>query len=202
MQDSRDLSSGTTNTNTNDRRNVATAITRMEQDRRVGNGRAPERSLPEAGYLFKEKVDIKDVIGPIDLGLMVLQARQKGGLANFYSPAKYTEQVQAMRTVMKGKQEGQTTEDMKTLGDEIECSETWPKINPQGHIHIMFYNVHEVSYKQNYFEMDMIMQMGGQVQADVMLVSEVNLNLHKSSVRAKLRESIKSHDKYAKIQMA
>ena len=44
--------------------------------------------------------------------------------------------------------------------------------------------------------------MGGQVQADVMLVSEVNLNLHKPSVRAKLRESIKSYDKYVKIQMA
>ena len=100
-RDPSDLGSGST---TDDRGggNAAAAINRMEQVRRVGNG----RSLPEAGYLFKEKVDIKDVIDPIDLGLMVLQARRKGGLAKFYSPAKYTEQVKTMRTAMEGKQDG------------------------------------------------------------------------------------------------
>ena len=100
-RDPSDLGSGST---TDDRGvgNAAAAINRMEQVRRVGNG----RSLPEAGYLFKEKVDIKDVIDPSDLGLTVLQARRKGGLAKFYSPAKYTEQVKTMRTAMEGKQDG------------------------------------------------------------------------------------------------
>ena len=66
-----------------------------------------------------------------------------------------------MMAAMETKKEGRTVEDMETWGDEIGHSNTWPKIDPKGHIRIMFYNVHGISYKQNYFEMDMIMQMGG-----------------------------------------
>ena len=177
-RDPSDLGSGST---TDDRGGRNDEV----QPREGGNGQAGARevvarSLPEAGYLYKDsKVDIKDIIDPKDLGLMVLQARWKGGMAKFYSPEKYTEQVQTMRTAMENKKEGRTEEDMETWGDEIGYSDTWPKVNPQGHIRIMFNNVHGISYKQNYFEMDMIMQIGGQVQADVMLISEVNLNLHK-----------------------
>ena len=174
-------------------------------DARQGRGNTrtmATRSLPVAGYLYKDKVDIKDIIDPKDLGLMVLQARRKGGMEKFYSPEKYTGQVQSMMAAMESKKEGRTVEDMETWGDEIGHSNKWPKIDPKGHIRIMFYNVHGISYKQNYFEMDMIMQMGGQVQADVILLAEVNLNMHKPGVRAKLRDSIKAYDKYAKIQMA
>ena len=63
----------------------------------VGAREVAARSLPIAGYLYKDKVDIKDIIDPKGLGLMVLQAWRNGGMAKFYSPEKYTEQVQTMR---------------------------------------------------------------------------------------------------------
>ena len=158
--------------------------------------------MPTAGYLYKDKIDTEQIIDPNDMGLMVLQAQRKGGLASFYSPTKYRAQIQNMRELMEHKRSGRPGQDSCMWGDDINYSSTWPKVNPKGHLRIMFYNVHGVSYKNNYFEMDMIMQMGGQMQADVMLLSEINLNLHQAKVRGKLRESIRGYDKYAKVQMA
>ena len=167
-----------------------------------GRNRHATRALPTAGYLFKDKVDITNIIDPKDMGLTVLQARRKGTMHSFYSPEKYKVQVQQMQKKMESKQCGRPALDSQMWGDSIDTNPSWPKVNPDGHLRILFYNVHGISYKNNYFEMDMIMQMGGQVQADVMLITEVNLNLHKSKVRAKLKESIQSYDKYAKVQMA
>ena len=176
---------------------------RLGGDRyRSGRNTSMTRSLPPAGYLFTDKIDTASIIDPHDMGLMVLQARRKGKLELFHSPEKHMIQVENMRQQIEQKKGGRTTLDTQMWGDEITASPTWPKVNPKGHLRLLFYNVHGISYKNNYFEMDMIMQMGGQVQADVMLLSEVNLNLHQTRVRTKLRESIRDYDKYAKVQMA
>ena len=84
VRDSRDSSSGTTNTTDDRGERNDEAQPREGRNGRAGARDAAARSLPEAGYLYKDKVDIKDIIDPKDLGLMVLQARRKGGLANFY----------------------------------------------------------------------------------------------------------------------
>ena len=159
-------------------------------------------SLPPAGYLFKRKLDMAKIIDPKDMGLTVLQARRKGGLDAFYSPQKYITQIRKIRSYITEKKKHQLVPDARMWGDPITTSTTWPRIDPRGHLRILFYNVNGISYKENFFEMDMIMQMGGQVQADVMLITEMNLNLHKSRVRAKLKDSIRDYDKYAKVQMA
>jgi hypothetical protein len=160
------------------------------------------QSLPPAGYLFQRQLDTTTLIDPKDMGLTVLQARRKGRLANFHSPEKYITQLKKLRVQIETKTKHQLDRDANMWGDMITNSPTWPKVNTNGHIRILFYNVNGISYKNNYFEMDMIMQMGGQAQADIMLITEINLNLHKSQVRAKLRNSIKSYDKYAKVQLA
>ena len=188
-RDSRNSSSGSNPTNRGEKK-------------QAGEHQISSRSLPTAGYLFKERVDISNIIDPLDMGLTVLQARRKGGLEVFYSPAKYTGQIQNIRDQMTKKRLGRTVTDLQTWGDGINVSSTWPKVDPEGHLRIMFYNVHGISYKNNYFEMDMLMQLGGQVQADVMLITEINLNLHQPKVRAKLKDSIRAYDKYAKVQMA
>ena len=162
----------------------------------------PHSSLPPAGYLFKDKLDLTNIIDPNDMGLKVLQARRKGKLELFHSPDKHLHQIQKMRQHMTEKKEGRPNLDTQMWGDDVTTSSTWPKVNPHGHLRLLFYNVHGISYKNNYFEMDMIMQMGGQVQADILLLTEINLNLHQARVRGKLRDSIRAYDKYAKVQLA
>ena len=138
------------------------------------------RSLPIAGYLFKDKVNTNNILDPHDMGLTVMQARRKGGLEYFHSPEKYKLQARNIHTQMTQKKAGRPGMDLQTWGDGITSSATWPKVNPNRHLRIMFYNVHGISYKNDFFEMDMLMQLGGQVQADVMLITEINLNLHLS----------------------
>ena len=160
------------------------------------------KSLPPAGYLFREKLDTTNIIDPQDMGLKILQARRKGKIALYNTPEQHMNQVKKLRSKMGEKRVGRTTKDQQMWGDDINYSSSWPKINPNGHIRLMFYNVHGISYKHDFVEMDMIMQIGSQVQADVMMLTEINLNLYKPRVRTKLRESIRAYDKYAKIQLA
>ena len=159
-------------------------------------------SLPPAGYLFKEKLDTTNIIDPQDMGLKILQARRKGKIALYNTPTQHMTQVKKIRCQMGVKKAGRPAMDQQMWGDNISYSSTWPKINSKGHIRLMFYNVHGISYKHDYVEMDMIMQIGSQVQADVLMLTEINLNLYQSRVRAKLRDSIRDYDKYAKVQMA
>jgi hypothetical protein len=155
-----------------------------------------------AGYLFKDQIDTSNIMDPKHMGLTVLQARRKGAITYFQSPQQYTQQVLTTQKQIQQKKLGRPTLDMQMWGDETMTTSTWPKVTSQGHLRIVFYNVHGISYKNDFFEMDMLMQLGGQIQADVMLITEINLNLHQPQVRAKLRNSIRDFDKYARVQMA
>jgi hypothetical protein len=161
-----------------------------------------KHTLPPAGYLYKDKLEKNITIDPYDLGLTILQARRKGQMEAFYSPETYRERIQNIQDKMKTKRNGRPVIDSNMWGDELTTSEKWPKVNTQGHLRILFYNVNGISYKHNYFEMDMIMQLGGQAQADILLLTEINLNLHQAKVRQKVKDSIRAYDKYAKVQMA
>ena len=187
MRDSRDSSSGTTTGNNS----------------RLGNGvRQAHRSLPTAGYLYQEKTNVDEIIDPTDMGLKVLQARRKGKLAKYFSPERYRTQIAQLMEVVTGKREHRPDEDLEMWGDSAIQTDSWPKVKLEGHLRILFYNVNGISSRQDYFEMDMLMQTIAQVQADITLISEVNLNLYKPRIRARLRESIRQFDKYAKVEMA
>ena len=180
VRDSRDSSSGTTNNN---------------------NRRTTERALPVAGYLYQEKTNVEDLIDPADMGLKVLQARRKGKMSKYFSPDRYKSQVEKLFEKVAEKKEHRPDTDLEMWGDTVEQSDTWPKIKKDGHIRILYYNVNGISARQDYFEMDMLMQTIAQVQADITLISEVNLNLHKPRIRAHLKQSIHSFDKYAKVEL-
>ena len=180
----------------------STATTNIDTQFRGLRKNQTSRSLHPEGYLYKDRMDTTNIIDPHDMGLLVLQARRKGKLELFHTPDMHMNQIKHMRDKMKNKLAGRPDLDMHMWGDGINLSPSWPKVNTDGHLRFLFYNVNGISYKHNYFEMDMIMQMGGQVQADVMLITEVNLNLHQPRVRNRIRESIRAYDKYAKVQMA
>ena len=102
-------------------------------------------SLPTAGYLFKDKIDTANIIDPHDMGLMLLQARRKGKLESFHSPEKHMKQVKHMRIQMEHKKVGRPEMDTQMWGDDINKSSTWLKIDLNGHLWILFYNVHVIS---------------------------------------------------------
>ena len=99
--------------------------TDREQDPRdSGSGsttirRGQNRALPIAGYLFKEKVDVNDIIDPVDMGLKVLQARRKGGIEKFYSPERYQLQIKELMTSVTEKKKSRTQTDLQMWGDDI-----------------------------------------------------------------------------------
>lgn len=160
------------------------------------------RTLNPNGYLYSEKVNTNNIIDPQDLGLTFVQARRKGRMERFHTPEKYRSQAQQIQGLTRTKQQERLGIDKEMWGDEITTNATWPKVTTNGHLRLLFYNVNGISYKNKFFEMDMLMQLGGQLQADAMLITEVNLNLHKPMVRAQIKESIRQYDKYAKVQLA
>ena len=180
----------------------ATTNNKEGTSNKISRDSTPKRALPMAGYLFKEQVDTENIIDPQDMGLTVLQARRKGAVKYFHSPERYTVQAKSIQDQVQMKKRGRPILDQQMWGDSITTSDTWPKVNPKGHIRVLFYNVHGISYKNNFFEMDMLMQLGGQVQADIMLIAEINLNLHQQRTRSNLTNSIRNFDKYARVQMA
>ena len=152
-----------------------------------------KHTLNPEGYLYTSKIDTNNILDPNDLGLTILQARRKGRMEKFHSPEKYFTQVQNITNMTRTKQQDRNNSDKEMWGDNITTNGRWPKINQQGHIRLLFYNVNGISYKNDYFEMDMLMQLGGQLQVDVMMITEVNLNLHQAAVRAKLKDSIRQY---------
>lgn len=75
MQDSRYSDSGVTTSNLPGRGG--------QHDRQAA------RLLPVAGYLYQEKTNVLNIIDPNDMGLKVLQARQKGKHVKYFSPERY-----------------------------------------------------------------------------------------------------------------
>ncbi len=161
-----------------------------------------ERALPTAGYLYQEKTDVVDLIDPCDMGLKVLQARRKGSMKKYFSPDRYRQQVESLLAKVTEKKVDRPEADLDMWGDCIAQSDTWPKVKKNGHLRLLYYNVNGISARQDYFEMDMLMQTIAQVQADITLISEVNLNMHKGRVRARLKQSVRDFYKYAKVELA
>ena len=66
----------------------------------------------------------------------------------------------------------------------------------------MFYNVHGISALEDFIEMEMLMQTAAQEQADIIMITEINLNMHTHSNKARLIQTVKQYYKYAKVQIA
>ena len=164
--------------------------------------KSKKTSLPERGYLFEDKVDITNIMDPADMGLQVLQARRKGKMEMFKAPARYMESMKEKFAGMAAKKEGRPNTDSLHWGDKPVYRESWPKIDTKGNLRILFYNVNGISALEDFIEMEMLMQTGAQEQADILMVTELNLNLHNKSIKSRLIQTVKQYDKYAKVQFS
>ena len=161
-----------------------------------------QRALPARGYLFEDKVDTDDIIDPKDMGLQVLQARRKGHMEKFKAPVRYMEAIKAKFVEMASKKEGRPNSDSEQWGDKPVYRDSWPKVEKKGRIRVMFYNVHGISALEDFIEMEMLMQAAAMEQADVIMITEINLNMHVKGNRHRLIQAVKQYDKYAKVQLA
>ena len=171
--------------------------------RKVKKARKGKKTaLPARGYLFEDKVDITDIMDPADMGLQVLQARRKGKMELFKAPVKYMESMKEKYANMAAKKEGRPNIDSTHWGDKPAYSDSWPKIDTKGKLRILFYNVNGISALEDFIEMEMLMQTAAQEQADILMVTEINLNLHNKSIKSRLLQTVKQYDKYAKVQFS
>ena len=177
-------------------------VRRQQRNITTRTGRGSRSSLPARGYLFEEKVDVTNIIDPADMGLQVLQARRKGKMEMFKAPVRYMEAIKEKFNTMKEKKEGRPDDDSMHWGDIPTYRESWPKVDTKEGIRIMFYNVHGISALEDFIEMEMLMQTAAVEQADVIMITEINLNLHVKSVKARLLSTVRQYDKYAKVQLA
>ena len=161
-----------------------------------------KKSLITRGYLFEDKVNTDDIMDPADMGLQVLQARRKGRMELFKAPVKYMECIKGKLTEMAAKKEGRPAMDSEQWGDKPVYRENWPKVDTKGRLRVMFYNVHGISALEDFIEMEMLMQTAAQEQADIIMITEINLNMHTHSNKARLIQTVKQYDKYAKVQIA
>ena len=67
---------------------------------------------------------------------------------------------------------------------------------------MMFYNVHKINALEDFIEMKMLMQTAAQEQADIIMITEITLNMHVKANKYRLIQAVKQYDKYAKIQIA
>ena len=187
-----------------DRADSLVEVRRKKRSKRKGRKatRSKKSALPARGYLFEDKVDVNEIMDPADMGLQVLQARRKGRMEMFKAPVRYMETMKEKYATMTAKKEGRPDTDSVHWGDEPVYRDSWPKVDAKGRLRILFYNVNGISALEDFIEMEMLMQTAAQEQADILMVTEINLNLHNKSIKSRLIQTIKQYDKYAKVQFA
>ena len=161
-----------------------------------------KKALPARGYLFEDKVDTDDIIDPKDMGMQVLQARRKGHMENFKAPVRYMEAIKAKFTEMAAKKEDRPHTNSEHWGGAPVYRDSWPKVEKKGRIRVMFYNVHGISALEDFIEMEMLIQAAAMEQADVIMITDINLNMHVKGNKHRLIQAVKQYDKYAKVQLA
>jgi hypothetical protein len=196
------LESDTDSDSAETEREVEASNTKGTKRKGKKGNKSKKTSLPERGYLFEDKVDITNIMDPADMGLQVLQARRKGKLERFKAPARYMESMKEKFAGMAAKKEGRPNTDSLHWGDKPVYRESWPKIDTKGNLRILFYNVNGISALEDFIEMEMLMQTGAQEQADILMVTELNLNLHNKSIKSRLIQTVKQYDTYAKVQFS
>ena len=176
--------------------------TEIQKKQKKKKKKPNQKSLQARGYLFEDKVDIDNIMDPTDMGLQVLQARRKGRMEFFKAPVRYMETIKNKLADMAGKREGRPTLDSEHWGDKPVYRDSWPKVETKGCIRVMFYNVHGISALEDFIEMEMLMQTAAQEQADIIMITEINLNMHVKANKYRLIQAVKQYDKYAKVQIA
>ena len=160
------------------------------------NRRNPKNanSLTKNGYI--DEVQMDTTIDLQHAGDTVMQARRRGKMKYFQSPEFYVKRCE----VMKAKVDQWTTnkatdEDLQWWGDEIQINDQWPTPMKQN-IRILFANLGGLSHKNDFLDVDILMQHCAECQIDIIMLTEINLNLTQGRMRQKLREAFKRYDRH------
>ena len=155
------------------------------------NRRKPKNtnSLTTKGYIDEIKIDTK-----MDLrhaGDTMMQARRRGQMKYYQSPDFYIKRCDEMRqkveswTVNK-----RTDDDLQWWGDEPTESEQWPTPMKQN-IRVLFANLGGLSHENDCLDVDILMQHCAEQQIDIIMITELNLNLTQGRMRNQVRDAFK-----------
>jgi hypothetical protein len=157
-------------------------------------------SLTKSGYIDEIKIDT--TIDLHNAGDTVMQARRRGRMKYYQSPDFYVERCEEMEEkVQQWTSNKATTDDLQWWGDEISTSDQWPTPMKQN-VRILFANMGGISHENDFIDVDIFMQHCAENQIDIIMLTEINLNLTQGRMRKNLREAFKRYDKHMKIQFA
>ena len=157
-------------------------------------------SLTTKGYIDEIKIDT--TMDLRNAGDTMMQARRRGQMKYFQSPDFYIKRCDEMRqkaeswTLSKA-----TDDDLQWWGDIPSESEQWPTPMKQN-IRVLFANLGGMSHENDFTDVDILMQHCAEHQIDVLMITELNLNLTQGRMRNQLREAFKRYDRHMKIQFA
>ena len=122
---------------------------------------------------------------------------------------EWQEKLKSNKNVMiiKSKQESKKREKldeekMKWYGDELTCSKSWPDSTINNTIRIYGQNINGISRYTEYNEWEIMMDELCKQQVDIACLTEINLDVNKSTVKYKLIEQAKKLDKNCSLTMA
>ena len=95
---------------------------------------------------------------------------------------------------------GCDTSDTTTNGDSLTIHAEWPNHRKTGHVRAIFINANGLSPRHNNVELEYLIQSCAANQADIIGTVEVNQPLTTPSVRANMKDCVKTFDRYAKVQ--
>ena len=93
-------------------------------------------------------------------------------------------------------------EKLRWFGDQIKHDENWPNETRDGIIRIMSHNINGTNPKDDYTDWEMLLDNVNNLQADIICLSELNLDVNKPEVAHKMVEKAKQMDLNLKLNLA
>ena len=171
-----------------------------DEDEQRWKKKAGTNSLTKSGYITEIKLDTS--IDLIHAGDTVMQARRRGSMKKFQSPDFYIKRCNELNDkATTWKEHKAKPADLHWWGDEAPMSESWPTPMKQN-IRVMFANLGGISHENDMLDVDILMQHCANIQIDILMITEINLNLTQGRMRKKLRDAFKRYDRHTKISLA
>ena len=127
--------------------------------------------------------------------------KRKLTLDKWSAEVKTKLQEKGRLNAIKEKKESADEVKLRWFGDKIEHDEDWPNKTRDGIFRIMSQNINGTPTKDDYLDWEMLLDNVNNLQADIICLSELNLDVNKAEVAHKLIEKAKKMDMNMKVKL-
>lgn len=92
--------------------------------------------------------------------------------------------------------------DGKIWGNNLITNDKWPNVNDLQYIRVLYQNVNGISYYNKYNEWEIVLDVMDSMQADVISLNEINLDMTLPNVKYNLMSRLKKMDRNAKMSVS